>query len=384
MKIMDYFLDYFGQSNKYVYEFFSPGRVNLIGEHIDYNGGYVFPAALSIGLHAAVRERDDDLVCIKSNEFDKKITIDTKEWIYYDKKHSWANFPMGVIKTLLKDGLPVKGCDIFIISDLPIGAGLSSSASLEVLLAYIFRYLDLKNTEEIDKKYISLLGKFVENDFIGVNSGIMDQFSITFGKKDNAILLNTKNLEFEYVPINLENYKLIIMNSNKNRELSSSKYNERRKECDEALKIIKEKKEISNLCEAEYTDLELIKDTILKKRATHAVSENLRVLKSIDLLKNNEIKEFGNLLTLSHKSLKEDYEVTGKELDDLIGSSLEFEGCIGARMTGAGFGGCGIAIVEKEKIAEFKEYVGKKYFEKTGINAEFYDTTISDGVRLIK
>lgn len=383
MDLQEIFLETFGDSKKNIYEFFSPGRVNLIGEHIDYNGGYVFPAAISLGISALAREREDNIVNIKSLSMNKEVSIEIGDWISFDEKDSWTNFPKGIIKFMHKEGLPVNGADILLSSTLPIESGLSSSASLEIILGYIFRFFDIKN-DQIDRNYLAFLGKKVENDFIGLKSGIMDQFVIANGQKNHALLLNTENLDFEYIPFELEDYKLVVINSNKKRTLSDSKYNIRKEECEKALSEINKHKTLDNLCQASIEDLILIKDDILRNRARHVIEENKRVFDSVDFLKKNNILEFSKLLIKSHESLKNNYEVTGEELDFLVDTALNSKGCIGARMTGAGFGGCIIAIVDKNYVESFEIEVKLKYKNKTGIIADFYQVKIVDGVKLVQ
>jgi len=378
MNIIDSYKIYFKDSKDNLDIYFSPGRVNLIGEHIDYNGGNVFPAALSIGIKAVVGKRNDDLIVIKSEAFDNEIIIDPEEEISYDEKFGWGNYVRGIYKYLDN---PKKSLNIYLKSNLPDGAGLSSSASLEMLIGYILS--SDKNDDEIFRKKLSLLGKKVENEFIGVQSGIMDQFSVSFGKKDHGILLDTHELNYKYIPVYLKEYKLVIMNTNKRRELAGSAYNERKSQCEKALEIIQKNKNIKNLCEAEIKDLKYIDDKIIRKRAEHVITENQRVLKSIEVLKNGELEKFGKLLNESHESLKDKYEVTGKELDTIVEISQLYENCIGARMTGAGFGGCAIALVKENSINDFKNKISEKYKEKIGYAPDFYISDINDGVKKI-
>jgi galactokinase len=316
------------------------------------------------------------LIVLKSESFENEVIIDPKEDIKYGKKYGWGNYARGMFKFIEK---PKKSLNIYLKSNLPDGAGLSSSASLEMIIGYILSS-EKKNNDDF-KKRLSLLGKKVENEFIGVHSGIMDQFSIVFGKKDHGILLDTHSLNYEYVPVFLKNYKLVIINTNKKRELADSAYNERKYQCEKAFKIIKSKKNINNLCEADMDDLKYIKDSIIRKRARHVITEEKRVLESIQVLKNGDLKKFGELLNQSHKSLKDDFEVTGKELDTIVNSSQKQESCIGARMTGAGFGGCAIALIKDNKIEKFKEDISEKYSNKIGYVPSFYICDIDDGVK---
>ncbi|SKA93179.1 galactokinase [Caloramator quimbayensis] len=375
------FFEIFGGGGE-VLCFFSPGRVNLIGEHIDYNGGYVFPGALSLGIYGVLRYRNDNTVRLKSLNAPEYVTFNLDENIEYKSEDGWGNYPKGVMRLLLQKGYTLKGCDILYSGDLPDGAGLSSSAAIEVLTGYMMLYSSLK--DDIDRVKLSLMCQEVENKFIKVNCGIMDQFSVAMGRKNNAILLDCNSLDYKYIPFVMDKHSLVIMNTNKKRGLADSKYNERRAECEKALEIIRQNKEISNLCEAEIEDvLSLIKDETLLKRARHVVSENNRVLKAVEVLNEGNIEEFGKLLNDSHKSLKEDYEVTGLHLDTIVEAAQSFKGCIGARMTGAGFGGCAIAIVENEKIDEFKDYVSNYYSNKTEIIPSFYVSVIGDGVKFL-
>lgn len=376
MEIVDSYRKYFNEPKQEVQLYFSPGRVNLIGEHIDYNGGNVFPAALSIGITAVVGNRKDDLIVIKSESFENEVKIDPKEDIKYDEKYGWGNYARGIYKFIDK---PKKSLNIYLKSNLPDGAGLSSSAALEMMIGYILSSESNKN--EKFKKDLALLGKKVENEFIGVQSGIMDQFSIVFGKKDHGILLDTHELKYQYIPVFLKNYKLVIMNTNKKRELAGSAYNERKSQCEKAFYIINSKKNIENLCDAEIKDLDYIEDKIIRKRARHVITENKRVLESIEVLRKGNLEKFGELLNLSHKSLRDDYEVTGKELDVIVEISQKEKSCLGARMTGAGFGGCAIALVEEDKVESFKEKISNEYFEKIGYKPSFYISDINDGVK---
>jgi len=379
------FLEEFEESEGEIYTFFSPGRVNLIGEHIDYNGGFVFPGALTIGIYGTVRYRNDNLIRMRSKNIDGEIIINLEEALEYKEEDNWGNYPKGVIKELLNRGHKIKGMDILFYSNLPDGAGLSSSAALEVLTGYIMLYLE--NDNFVDRVELSKLCQQVENKFIGVSCGIMDQFSVALGKKHNAILLNCDSLYYEYVPLNLEDASLVIMNTNKRRELADSKYNERRAECEEALKLINNSKnsKLNNLCEASLEDAHnYIKDEVIKRRAIHVITENERVKTAVHMLQKGDLKVFGELMTKSHQSLKEDYEVTGFHLDTLVAEALKVEGCIGARMTGAGFGGCAIALVENTKVEEFKNTVSREYEKNTGIKPDFYVSNIGDGVHLVK
>lgn len=362
--------------------FFAPGRINLIGEHIDYNGGYVFPAALTIGIYSAVRRREDSVIRLISSKATGMVEFTISKNLEYDDKDGWGNYPKGIVKYLVSEGYDLKGCDVYFETTLPDASGLSSSAALEVLMGYIMLYPLLG--ENVDMVWLSKVSQKVENEFIKVNCGIMDQFSVAAGKKDNAMLLDCSTIEYKYVPFSLGDYSLVIMNTNKKRGLADSKYNERRSQCDEALRLIKMHKDISVLCQATLEDVEsYISDPIIKKRAKHAVSENQRVLRAVEVLKEGKIAEFGKLLNASHASLRDDYDVTGLELDTMQEEALKAEGCLGARMTGAGFGGCAISIVENRSVESFISQVGEAYEKATGIKPYFYISEIGDGVKRI-
>lgn len=374
------FLEEYGNEHREIKTFFSPGRVNLIGEHIDYNGGFVFPAALTVGIYAALSLREDNIIRMRSKNIEGEVIINLNEELAYKKEDDWGNYPKGVFKALIDKGHNVKGMDIVFYSNLPDGAGLSSSAALEVLTAYIVLYLE--GVANIDRVEIARTCQSVENNFIGVNCGIMDQFAVALGKKDNAILLDCNSLYYEYVPLRLNDYKLVIMSTNKRRELADSKYNERRAQCEKALELInlKSDNKINTLCEASLNDIDdYIKDEVIKKRAIHVVTENQRVKKSIEMLKGDYIRAFGALMTASHLSLEKDYEVTGLHLDTLVHEALKIKGCIGARMTGAGFGGCAIALVNESVVEEFKNKVSISYEQKTKIKPSFYTSAIGEG-----
>ena len=375
----------YGEDNREIKTFLSPGRVNLIGEHIDYNGGFVFPGALTVGIYAAIALRDDNKIRMRSKNVAGEVVINLDEELAYKKEDDWGNYPKGVIKALKDLGHNVPGMDLVLYSNIPDGAGLSSSAALEVLMAYIILYLE--NPEQIDRVEVAKICQKVENEFVGVNCGIMDQFAVSVGKKDSAILLDCASLYYEYAPLNLGDYSLVIMSTNKRRELADSKYNERRGECEKALEIINSNKEekLPNLCAATLNDIEsFITDETIKKRAIHVVTENERVKKSMEMLKANDIKAFGALMTASHLSLENDYEVTGLHLDTLVHEALKIEGCIGARMTGAGFGGCAIALVDNKKVDEFKEKVSIAYENVTGIKPSFYTSNIGEGTHILQ
>lgn len=380
-KLKEKFIEHFGESSENIEAFFSPSRINIIGEHIDYNGGLVFPCAIEIGTYGIARINNSTDLNLLSLNLENNGSVSLID-IEHSKENDWMNFPLGVAKFIQEHGYYVGGLDVLVYGNIPNGSGLSSSSSLELLFGEMFNHFF--NDGQISPTELALIGKETENKFIGVNSGIMDQFVIANGKKDNAILLNTESLEFDYFPFVLKDETIVILNTNKRRELKDSKYNQRRAECDEAVEIIKKYKPINYLCELDETDLELlnnIENIDVRKRAHHAIMENVRVKEATKALLENNIVRLGELLVESNDSLRELYEVTGPHLDSITKHANDFEGCLGARMTGAGFGGCGIAIVKNNKIDEFKDYVGKRYKADTGIEAEFIFSNVGNGVR---
>ena len=384
-KVKTKFEELFGNEGE-IKEYFAPGRVNLIGEHTDYNGGHVFPCALTMGTYAVARKRNDNKLRLYSMNFEKLGVLEsTIDDLKYNSKEDWINYPKSMIWAMKNDGFNIdKGFDIVYYGTIPNSSGLSSSASIEVLTGFVLK--DMFNLD-VDMTKIALLGQKAENKYIGVNCGIMDQFIIANGKKDCAIFLDTANLEYEYAPVKLENAKIVIMNTNKKRGLGDSKYNERRAECEEALKELQQKlniKSLGELTEEEFeANKDLIKSETRQKRAKHAVYENQRTIKAVKALKENKIDLLGKLMIASHNSLRDDYEVTGKELDTLVEESLNQEGVIGARMTGAGFGGCAVSIVKSDKVEDFIKNVGKEYKEKIGYEADFYAVEIGNGPTIL-
>ena len=382
--INDKFTEIFGEQAEAT--FFSPGRINLIGEHTDYNGGHVFPCAISLGTYGAARKREDNKLRFYSANFEDLGIIETSlDDLKYDKKDNWVNYAKGMIYFLKETGHDVdKGMDIFIEGNIPNGSGLSSSASLEMLIGVIAQ--ELFNLD-IDRVDLVKLGMETENKFIGVNSGIMDQFAVGMGKQNQAILLDTNTLEYSYAPVNMGNNVIVIMNTNKRRELADSKYNERRSECETAVGELQAKLDINTLGELDAQTFDeyayLIEDENRLKRARHAVWENQRTMQAQAALEEGDLEKFGRLVNASHVSLEQDYEVTGIELDTLAHTAWKQEGVLGARMTGAGFGGCGIAIVDKDKVEAFKENVGKVYTEKIGYAPAFYIAEIADGTKVL-
>lgn len=376
------FVDTFGHQATASY--FAPGRINLIGEHTDYNGGHVFPASITIGTYGYAAKRGDRSVRLYSENFPEKGVIEfSLDDLAYNKAHDWANYPKGMLHFLAEDGYVFDtGFEAVIYGTIPNGAGLSSSASIELLTGVIARDLYALDVTMLD---LVKTGKRTENQFIGVNSGIMDQFAIGMGKKDHALLLDTNTLKYDLVPAEFGEYVIAIMNTNKRRELADSKYNERRAECEEALRRLQTQLPIASLGELDEAafaaNKELIGDAVLIKRAKHAVTENQRTLKARTALQAGDLVEFGKLLNASHESLQYDYEVTGIELDTLVANAQKQPGVLGARMTGAGFGGCAIALVKGDQLADFIEAVGSAYAEKIGYAADFYKASIDDGAR---
>ncbi|MCL2461554.1 MAG: galactokinase [Defluviitaleaceae bacterium] len=358
--------------------FFSPGRVNLIGEHTDYNGGYVFPCALSLGTYGAARKRDDNvlrLATVRTPGFVETSLAKLEKQTAAD----WANYPIGVADQLIKAGYEPGGIDLVVDGNIP-GGGLSSSASLELLTGVVFDELYSLGIGRVE------LVKFcqkAENQFVGVNCGIMDQFAVGMGKKGHAMFLDCASLEFEYVPVALDGCTLVVMNTNKDRELAGSKYNERRGECERAVEMLRKKLDISLLGDISAPEFEvnkgLITDGTVRKRAEHVVYEIERTQDAVKCLKTGDIRTFGRLMDESHVSLRDLYEVTGPELDAIVEEAWNTTGTVGARMTGAGFGGCAVAIVESGAYDGFVERVGKGYRERTGRKAEFYPVEIGEG-----
>ncbi len=380
-ELLQKFEEIFGKEGEYQV-YFAPGRVNLIGEHTDYNGGHVFPCALTIGTYAVARKRTDDKLRFYSLNFKGLGVIESSiNDLTLKKEDDWANYPKGVIWALMKKGYAITGgMDVLYFGNIPNASGLSSSASLEVLTGFILKNLlglEINNTE------LALISQYSENNFNGVNCGIMDQFAVAMGKKNHAIFLDTADLSFEYAPLELGDAKIVIMNTNKKRGLGDSKYNERRSECEAALRELQKVLPVTALGELTEEQFEeyssVIKDPIKRKRAKHAVYENQRTIKAVEALKKNDLTLFGQLMIASHVSLQYDYEVTGIELDTIVEAALKQEGVIGARMTGAGFGGCAVSIVKEAAIDAFIENVGKEYQEKIGYLAAFYVVEVGDG-----
>ena len=362
--------------------FFAPGRVNLIGEHTDYNGGHVFPCALTIGTYAAARVRNDRRLRFYSMNFEQLGVIESSlDGLKPEKEADWTNYPKGVMWAFGERGFEIpQGMDILLNGNIPNGSGLSSSASVEVLTGAILR--DFFGFQ-VSNQDLALIGQYSENKFNGVNCGIMDQFAIAMGKKEHAIFLDTSDLSYTYAPVKLQGAKIVIACSNKKRGLGDSKYNERRSECETALAELQKVVDIKSLGELSEEQFEeyksAIKDETRVRRAKHAVYENQRTLKAVKALEANDIAQFGQLMNASHVSLRDDYEVTGIELDTLVEEAWKVDGVIGSRMTGAGFGGCTVSIVEDDAIDTFKKQVGDAYLAKIGYAADFYVVEIGDG-----
>lgn len=426
------FLEVYGEGPDEIHIFFAPGRVNLIGEHIDYNGGYVLPVALSMGIYAAVRYADtyphqDNIVNLASVNELGRVSVDLSEKILFEPGRGWANYPLGVIQKLqqhdwhglgwrLDQGCSLgsswsttkrlRGCQILYWGNLPLGAGLSSSAAIEVLTAYLMLHPYMRDDfDSTHRIWLAQLCQRAENEFVNVQCGIMDQFAVAMGKWNKAMLLDCASLDCRYVPVELGDYSLVIMNTSKRRSLGESRYNQRRAECEEALAVIRSHgccADVENLAQATLEQLEVLwqtpeipngagdqgfllarhsTDSVLAKRARHVVTENQRTIQAGEFLSQGDVLSFGRLMTESHNSLRYDYEVTGFELDAIVEAALSQDCCAGARMTGAGFGGCAIALVRTDSIDEFRQAVGKEYFRKTGLRADFYVSSIGDGVR---
>jgi len=366
--------------------FFAPGRINLIGEHTDYNGGHVFPASLSFGTYALGVKRNDQKIRFFSLNFPEAGIIECDLTnLVFNETHNWANYPKGMLLYMQEvENKIIQGADILFYGNIPNGAGLSSSASIEMATGVLLNGLFDLQMERIPMVQI---GQKVENNYIGVNSGIMDQFAIGMGKKDHAILLNCQTLEYDYAPFVLEEHVIMIINTNKQRTLAGSKYNERRAQCEKALMDLQEELSVSSLGQLTKADFEqkkhLITDTVNQKRAKHAVYENARTLEALEKLRKGDLPGFGTLMNESHLSLRDDYEVTGLELDTIVQAAWEQKGVVGARMTGAGFGGCAIAMVEKDQVEEVKKNINTIYHETVGYDATFYIATIGDGAKEI-
>ena len=379
--VLDKFKELFGADGD-IRVYFAPGRVNLIGEHTDYNGGHVFPCALTIGTYMAVRKRDDRKLRFYSMNFDNLGVVESSlDEFTPDPDGLWINYPMGVMWAFEGRGMKLEsGLDIVLFGNIPNGSGLSSSASLEVVTGYMLKDIygfDVTNQD------IALIGQYSENNYNGCNCGIMDQFASAMGKKDNAIFLDCNTLDFEYAPIVLDGAKIVVTNSMVKHSLVTSAYNDRRNECETALKELQKVADIKTLGDLtedgfeQYKDA--IKDPVRQKRAKHAVYENQRTIRAVEALRNNDVKLFGQLMNASHESLRYDYEVSCEEIDILVDLAQAMPGVIGSRITGGGFGGCTVSIVKDASVDEFKEKLTKAYEEKVGKTPEFYVVSIGDG-----
>ena len=381
-KLFDKFAELFGNADGARF-YFSPGRVNLIGEHTDYNGGHVFPCALTLGTYGAARRRDDRKLHFYSMNLDSFGIVEASlDDLTNKKAYNWANYPLGVVWAFAEKGYKLdQGFDMVIWGNIPNGSGLSSSASLEVLTGVILT--DLFGITDLTMTDLALIGQYSENNFNGCNCGIMDQFAVAMGKKDNAIFLDTSTLKYEYAPIELKDAKIIITNSKVKHSLVDSAYNDRRRECAEALAELQAGVEIDSLGDLTPEEFEshksLIKDPVRLKRAKHAVYENQRTIDAVSALKEGNIERFGELMNQSHISLRDDYEVSCEEIDFLVDLAWKIPGVIGSRITGGGFGGCTVSIVKNDAVDTFIETIGEAYKEKVGHEAEFYTVDIGDG-----
>jgi len=382
--LLEKFYEKYGDRSVEPVLFFSPGRVNLIGEHTDYNGGYVFPCALNYGTYLLIRKTESAILKFSTINFDDDYETELSGK-FTKTGNRWINYPIGVLNEFLKKGLKTSGLEFLYYGDVPNGAGLSSSASIEMVTAVAINELFATGLSTLE---LVKMSQKAENEFVGMNCGIMDQFAVGFGKKDHAIFLNCDSLSYENVPLALNDNVLIITNTNKRRGLTDSKYNERRGECDKAVELLQAYKPVKNLSELTVDELDVlktyIKDPVVRKRAKHVISENGRVLEAVKVLKANDLKRFGELMNLSHDSLKDDYEVTGRELDTLVYEGRKFPGVIGTRMTGAGFGGCTVSIVEKKHADGFISGLAKVYQDITGLKPDFYKPEIGNGAGRIE
>jgi galactokinase len=382
-QLKETFSGLYGEDENRVSLFFSPGRVNLIGEHTDYNGGYVFPCALSFGTYLALRKNNKRLVRFATTNFDHRGELNLDE-PFEKEGNSWINYPAGVLNEFRKKAKEIDGVDLLYSGDIPNGAGLSSSASIEMVTAFamneVFRF-------GFDRMELVKISQKAENNFVGVNCGIMDQFASGMGAADHALFLNCDTLDYKRVPLKLDGMKIVIANTNKRRGLADSKYNERRAQCESAVEEISKEKKIKHLSDLNLDEFNalshLISDATVRRRARHVITENNRTLRAIEALNQGDVASFGQLMNQSHDSLRDDYEVTGKELDILVEEARKIDGTIGSRMTGAGFGGCTVSIVTEDSVEAFIRDVGKGYQERTGLKADFYVAEIGDGSKQV-
>ena len=380
------FIELYGEGGD-IREYFSPGRVNLIGEHTDYNGGHVFPCALTIGTYGIMRRRTDNVMKFSSANIrsGSVVTVDLSD-ISYNKKYNWANYPLGIVWAFKEKGIELEsGFEMIIWGNIPNGSGLSSSASIEVLMGKMLQ--DQYSIKSLSMLDLALIGQYSENNFNGCNCGIMDQFAVAMGKKDNAMFLDTSDLSYQYAKISLPDEKIVIINSKVKHSLVDSAYNERREQCAKALEQLQKVVDINTLGDLDIETFEAnksaISDEIVRKRAKHAVYENQRTIRAVEALKRNDVEQFGKLMNESHISLRDDYEVSCKEIDILVELAWETDGVIGSRITGGGFGGCTVSIVRNDAVDVLKEHVEKEYEKKTGLKPEIYIVDIGDGARRI-
>ena len=380
------FIELYGEGGD-IREYFSPGRVNLIGEHTDYNGGHVFPCALTIGTYGIMRRRTDKVMKFSSANIrsGSVVTVDLSD-ISYKKKYNWANYPLGIVWAFKEKGIELEsGFEMIIWGNIPNGSGLSSSASIEVLMGKMLQ--DQYSIKSLSMLDLALIGQYSENNFNGCNCGIMDQFAVAMGKKDNAMFLDTSDLSYQYAKISLPDEKIVIINSKVKHSLVDSAYNERREQCAKALEQLQKVVDIKTLGDLDVETFEAkksaISDEIVRKRAKHAVYENQRTIRAVEALKRNDVEQFGKLMNESHISLRDDYEVSCKEIDILVELAWETDGVIGSRITGGGFGGCTVSIVRNDAVDVLKEHVEKEYEKRTGLKPEIYIVDIGDGARRI-
>lgn len=385
-QVLDKFAELFGDTEG-VKTYFAPGRVNLIGEHTDYNGGHVFPCALTIGTYAAARKRNDRKINLFSINLDSDKPIETSlDELTPSDAAGWTNYPKGVIWAFEGRGYKLDtGLDMVIIGDIPAGSGLSSSASLEVLTGFILR--DLYGFDEVTNVNLAQIGQYSENNYNGMNCGIMDQFASAMGKENNAIFLDCNTLNYEYAPIDLSDAKIVVTNSKVKHSLVDSAYNERRSSCELAVSELKSVVDINTLGDLSEEDFEkyksVIKDYARIRKAHHAVYENQRTIKAVEALKAGDLTTFGKLMNESHISLRDDYETSCPEVDVLVDAAWSCDGVIGSRITGGGFGGCTVSIVKNDAIDAFKETLTKEYLEKVGKEPDFYVVSIGNGPSII-
>lgn len=385
-ELMEKFIEVYGEGGD-IREYFAPGRVNLIGEHTDYNGGHVFPCALTLGTYGLARKREDRKLRFYSANFEKLGVIESSlDDLVPSEKAGWTNYPKGVMWAFEGKGVMLEqGVDFLIYGNIPNGSGLSSSASVEVLTGIMLK--DMFQADKLTMQDLALIGQYSENHFNGMNCGIMDQFASAMGKKDCAIFLDTSTLDFEYAPVKLKDARIVITNSKVKHSLVGSAYNDRRNECEQALKELQKVVDIKALGDLSQEEFEAHKDAITsdicRKRAKHAVYENQRTIKAVNALKADDVEEFGRLMNASHVSLRDDYEVSCEEIDILVDQAWKIPGVIGSRITGGGFGGCTVSIVKNDAVDTFIETLGKQYKEKTGHQAEFYVVDIGDGAHVI-